>query len=298
MKLGRGGLPEATQQQLIRRADRIPVPVFAVTLLALSACGSSANPPAAVPAPIAVSAPVAHPEPLAALSGGNVVLAANKRLVFDMWRSIVNAGQVELADQMLTEGYIQHSPVLPTGRAAFKQIFSVVPRRDIPAVVAPPLVQILAEGDLVVMALLETVTPEAGAPARVTTHFNLFRVEQQRLAEHWHSVQTAPGPQVPLPEHGGPQPVSGTTGVSQLALLAADDPALAANKRLVFDMQRGASPAITAPIVALVAEGEFVVLVTQREHPHPGREGLTYTTTWFDMYRIEGGRIVERWDAG
>ena len=71
-----------------------------------------------------------HPDPLSLLAHDDPELARNKRLVFDMWRSIVNGGHVELADEMLHEECTQHSPVLPTGREAFKQIFSAVPRLD------------------------------------------------------------------------------------------------------------------------------------------------------------------------
>ena len=55
--------------------------------------------------------PVAgHPDPLSLLASEDPQLEANKRLVFDMWRGIINAGHVELADRLLAEGYIQHSP--------------------------------------------------------------------------------------------------------------------------------------------------------------------------------------------
>jgi predicted SnoaL-like aldol condensation-catalyzing enzyme len=282
----------------------------------------------------------AHPEPLRALASSDAALAANKRLVFDMWRSIVNAGRIEAADEMLAEGYIQHSPVLRTGRAAFKEIFSAVARREIPLLVEPPLVASVAEGDLVVMSLLERVPAREGSPAYTTTHFNLFRIRDGRLAEHWHSVHTPPGPDVPLPEQGGPVPVTGAVGAAQRALLQAADPRLAHNKRLVFDMWReivdaggeqqagryigagfidhnpnGASglagvtqyfsaranrpvqPWIKAPVVAMVAEGDLVALVTMREHPHPVRAGRTYTTTWFNLLRIADGRVVEHWDS-
>lgn len=56
--------------------------------------------------------------------------------------------------------------------------------------------------------------------------------------------------------------------------------------------------AIGVPVVAMVAEGDLVVLVTMREHPHPARPGRTYTTTWFDMFRVADGKLVEHWDAG
>jgi predicted SnoaL-like aldol condensation-catalyzing enzyme len=280
-----------------------------------------------------------HPDPLGALANPDATLAANKHLVFDMWRSVVNAGHIEAADTMLAEGYTQHSPVLRTGRKAFKEIFSVVPRREIPALVEPALVRSIAEGDLVVMSLRETVAARDSAPAYITTHFNLFRVKDGHLAEHWHSVHTPPGRDVPLPEDGGPQPVTGAAGAAQAAMLESADPALARNKRLVFDLWReivdagheelaaryvdagyiehrqGASsgiagfrqhfaaradrttqPWMRAPVVAIVAEGDVVAVVTMQTHPHPVHPGRTYTTTWFDMFRIVNGRIAEHWD--
>lgn len=47
----------------------------------------------------------------------------------------------------------------------------------------------------------------------------------------------------------------------------------------------------------MVAEGDLVALVTMQEHAHPSRAGRTYTTTWFDLFRIADGRLVEHWDA-
>lgn len=281
----------------------------------------------------------AHPDPLSLVEDDVPGYAANKRLVFDMWRSVVNAGHVEMADRMLRDDYIQHSPVLPTGRAAFKQIFSAVPRLDrIPELVSPPIVALLAERDLVVMALREDLPRPDGEGTYSSVHFNLFRIEEGRLAEHWHSVQGVPGPALPTAGNGGPLPVTGSVGQARFALLEAERPALAANKRLVFDLwqavcERGraaanpflsegyvehnpnqgedatafrgfsdprnpsARTALDAPLVALVAQGDLVVLVTALEHPDPRHPGAIYTSTWFDMFRIENGRIAEHWDA-
>ncbi len=181
---------------------------------------------------------IAHPDPLVLLKDADAGLAANKRLAFNMWRSIVNAGQVDVADALLRDDYIQHSPMLPTGRTAFKAVFSALQRREVPALVSPPLVTIIAERDLVVMAMREELKEPAGEGRYATTHFNLFRVEGGKLAEHWHSVQTPPGPNVLPPYQGGPQPVTGAEGAAQIALLEAGDTKLAANKRLVFNAWR------------------------------------------------------------
>ena len=202
---------------------------------------------------------VGHEDPLALLASDDATLASNKRLVFDFWRGIVNAGHVELADALLAESYIQHSPVLPTGRAALKRVFSAVPRLEqVPELVSPPLVALVAEGPYVVMALAENVREPGGARSYTTTHFNLFRVENGRLAEHWHSVQAAPGPEVPRPEDGGPQPVTGRVGIDQYALLESAKPGLAWNKRQVFDFWRQVADAGNEELVALYVDPNFV----------------------------------------
>ena len=311
----------------------------AVLMAAAAGCLLAAGCSSSMEDPVSAEV-VAYPDPLSLLEDEVPSYAANKRLVFDMWRNIVNAGHVELADQMLREDYIQHSPVLPTGRTAFKQIFAAVPRLgEIPESVSPPLVTILAEGDLVVMALREELPRPGGDRTYSSTHFNLFRIEDGRLAEHWHSVQGVPGPGLPLAGEGGPLRVVGSVGADRLALLHSGDAALAANKRQVFGLWqavreegraaadgflaggyiehnpnggldapdfRGFSdpreaaadpPVLDAPLVALVAQGDLVVLVTALEHPDPRHQGAIYTSTWFDMFRIEDGRIAEHWDG-
>ena len=51
-------------------------------------------------------------------------------------------------------------------------------------------------------------------------------------------------------------------------------------------------------LVTIVAEGDKVVLAFRRELSDPQSAGKTYTTTWFDMFRIKDGKIAEHWDYG
>jgi predicted SnoaL-like aldol condensation-catalyzing enzyme len=53
---------------------------------------------------------------------------------------------------------------------------------------------------------------------------------------------------------------------------------------------------VKAPLVAVVAEGDLVVLAFAREGADPKDATKKYTTTWFDMFRIENGKIAEHWD--
>ena len=50
-------------------------------------------------------------------------------------------------------------------------------------------------------------------------------------------------------------------------------------------------------IVAVVAEGDLVIVVTPRELTNPRDPTKKYTTTWFDMWRFKGGKADEHWDG-
>ena len=50
-------------------------------------------------------------------------------------------------------------------------------------------------------------------------------------------------------------------------------------------------------IVAVVAEGDLVIVVTPRVLPNPKDPSTTYTTSWFDMWRFKGGKADEHWDG-
>jgi predicted SnoaL-like aldol condensation-catalyzing enzyme len=51
-------------------------------------------------------------------------------------------------------------------------------------------------------------------------------------------------------------------------------------------------------IVSVTAEGDHVVVAIVRELPNPREAGKTYTTTWFDMWRMVDGKADEHWDYG
>jgi predicted SnoaL-like aldol condensation-catalyzing enzyme len=50
-------------------------------------------------------------------------------------------------------------------------------------------------------------------------------------------------------------------------------------------------------LVAIQAEGDYVTMSFVREYDDPKEKGKKYTTTWFDMYRFENGKIAEHWDS-
>jgi predicted SnoaL-like aldol condensation-catalyzing enzyme len=51
------------------------------------------------------------------------------------------------------------------------------------------------------------------------------------------------------------------------------------------------------PVVAVLAQGDLVIVVTKRELTNPRDPSKKYTSTWFDMWRIKDGKADEHWDA-
>ena len=53
---------------------------------------------------------------------------------------------------------------------------------------------------------------------------------------------------------------------------------------------------LEAPIVAVLADDDLVTVVIARQYQDPRDAAKTYTTTWFDMWRIVDGKADEHWD--
>ncbi|MCM2292746.1 nuclear transport factor 2 family protein [Allorhizobium sp. BGMRC 0089] len=54
---------------------------------------------------------------------------------------------------------------------------------------------------------------------------------------------------------------------------------------------------MSAKVVAVVAEGDYVTVATVRSFKEPKDPSKTYTTTWFDMWRFVDGKADEHWDG-
>ncbi|MCD2175818.1 nuclear transport factor 2 family protein [Rhizobium sp. C4] len=52
-----------------------------------------------------------------------------------------------------------------------------------------------------------------------------------------------------------------------------------------------------APVVFVSAEGDLVTVATVRTEKDPKDPSKTYTTTWYDTWRIVDGKADEHWDA-
>ena len=134
--------------------------------------------------PRAYVAPEENPDHEKSLASKDPKLAANKRLVYDMWRTLLDAQQVEEAPKYLHKNYIQHNPLAATGLDGFMGFFRKIAK---PKPLQPKLagfIEIIAEGDKVVLATLKKYD-DAKAKPYSTTWFDMWTVKDGLLTEHW-----------------------------------------------------------------------------------------------------------------
>jgi predicted SnoaL-like aldol condensation-catalyzing enzyme len=53
---------------------------------------------------------------------------------------------------------------------------------------------------------------------------------------------------------------------------------------------------LTTPVVAVMADGPYVTVLTPRKYPDPRTKGKEYYTSWFDTWRFVDGKADEHWD--
>jgi len=121
------------------------------------------------------------------LNSGTAAQKANKKLVYDFWREVLEGGHLDLAKKYLAQDYIQHNPNVPTGRDGFVSFFSKFAKpHEIAPVIKSPLINIVADGDIVVLSFTENLPdPTATGKTYTTTWFDMFRIQNGMIAEHW-----------------------------------------------------------------------------------------------------------------
>ena len=129
--------------------------------------------------------PVVSQDHAALLASPDPQIAANKRLVYDMYRILLQGGHHERAHEFIAEGYIQHNPNAAQGLAGIVDyVRETRPVREIKDTLDLPLITLVAEGDYVMTSFVRPEKDAEGA-TYYTTWFDLFRIENGKIAEHW-----------------------------------------------------------------------------------------------------------------
>jgi predicted SnoaL-like aldol condensation-catalyzing enzyme len=123
-------------------------------------------------------------------------LDANKQAVYHIFKDLLQAKHWELADKYLTKRYIQHNPNAKSGLDGvvyyFTQVMKVKPV-PIPEHLSYGIVSVVAEGDLVTVAVSREQTDPTGKKY-TTTWFDQYRMVGGKADEHWDPATIAPPP--------------------------------------------------------------------------------------------------------
>jgi predicted SnoaL-like aldol condensation-catalyzing enzyme len=126
------------------------------------------------------SFPLASPPRASAQSA-----ADGKQLVVDFYRTVFVEKKVrEGFEKYVVDGYVQHNPLVPTGREAAIKLLSARLGPD----VITDIKRAVAEGDLVVLH----VHSRANAQDRGRAIVDIFRVKDGKIVEHWDVIQPVP----------------------------------------------------------------------------------------------------------
>ena len=141
-----------------------------------------------------VTPPQVAADHAALLASPDPKLAANKRLVYDMYRIVLQAGLAGRAGEFIADDYIQHNPNAGQGLKGVQDyIRKTRPERPILDKLELPLIQLIAEGDYVMTSF---VRPEKDADGETyySTWFDLYRIENGKIAEHWDPMLKSDAP--------------------------------------------------------------------------------------------------------
>lgn len=225
--------------------------------------------------------------------------------------SSLETGASEPAQVIHPEKYIQHNLSVGDGLAGLGAVLQAAPKGSLKA----RTVRVFQDGDYVVAHTdYNFFGPKIG--------FDIFRLEEGRVVEHWDNLQetpAAPNPSGRTMIDGPTQVIDGDKTAANKALVRAfvDDVLLgsqydklpayidadhyAQHNPAIGDGLSGLAAAIQAMAKAgltmqytavhkLLGEGNFVLAVS--EGAFAGQH-----VAFYDLFRVDGGKIVEHWDV-
>lgn len=253
----------------------------------------------------------------ASLLPANADIEINKQLVSDMVRNVFVARDVNAVDTYFTENYIQRNPMLPSGSATVKKFLSKPEESSAEDTLPNVTHRTIGEGDLV--ATHSTYYNFGETPL---VAFDVFRIENGRIAEHWDNLE----PLAAQPNPSGRSQVDGEIEITDLDKTEMNKALVLELLEKMFiggeklDITKYISPktyiqhnkdsgdgldGLQKLMTENAARGqkmqyqEIGIVVAEGNFVLTGSSGLlgTTATAFYDLWRIEKGLIVEHWDV-
>jgi predicted SnoaL-like aldol condensation-catalyzing enzyme len=261
----------------------------------------------------------------------------NLDMVLTWWREVLDGGHLELTSKYQAEDYIQHNPNVNTGRAGFVEFFSkfAKPKNPIPDKLTNPPVVTGAKGDFVWLIFeTEQKDPRDESKTYHSNSFDVLRIQNGKVQEHWDSAQKMPGsgavktgvsPKTPMEWNTGKLSKEeqhnlelGTEELKDMLqyghLELADktmDPGYIQHNpnvpqgrdgfktfmsRVPGRVPQEIKPEWKNPPVLTLVNGPYVFFMWDRTNKDPDDSSREYKWNHFDVVRVENGLIKEHWD--
>ncbi|HKD06896.1 MAG TPA: nuclear transport factor 2 family protein [Bryobacteraceae bacterium] len=260
----------------------------------------------------------------------------NLAFVLDWWREVIEARHTELGANYAAEDFIQHNPNIPTGRAALMTFFkSLGPAIEpIPERVQNPPVVAGAKANFVWLVFEHKFkNPKDSSQWVYEYSFDLFRLQNGKIQEHWDAARKDPGSPAFIPSTAPPPSTWNTakpsTAEQQNLAIATRFEKNVVEYGHIEDIEKLLSSSFiehnpvepvdreglkqfihslpdhqpqdikpewkNAPVLEF-ADGPFVVMMWDKRYKDPSDPTREYTRNHFAILRIEDGRIQEIWD--
>ena len=261
------------------------------------------------PTQLFASAAILATLPLTALAND----AQNKAFVLEALENTLLAGDVEAVDQYFAEDIIQHNEMFANGIEAQKGVVGFLGGSG---TFKADYVRVIADDDIVAVHARYEGFGETALIA-----FDVFRVEDGKIAEHWDNLipETAPNP-------SGRTQIDGVTAITDLDKTEANKAKVEEfiTRALIdheqVDFTQYINPTNYAQHNPMVADGldgfgafmaemakQGITMDYTEVHQVIGEGNFVLTlsegalggepTAFYDLFRVEDGLIVEHWDV-
>ncbi|WP_282090000.1 nuclear transport factor 2 family protein [Aquimarina algiphila] len=112
---------------------------------------------------------------------------SNTTIVLDFYTKVLGQGDINLADDIIKNDYIQHSPTVKTGKDGFIEFMSFLKQLPQPKNLVKPFMRLISDENFVIVHLSIKFMEQQKAV------LDLYRLKDGFLAEHWDASEDITG---------------------------------------------------------------------------------------------------------
>ena len=108
---------------------------------------------------------------------------SNKQLIIDFYTKVFGQGNEKFADSVIADNYIQHNPMVKTGKTGFMEFLAMLKQVPKPENPKQPFMRFICEDNFVV------VHSQIEFMGKENATIDFYRIEDGLISEHWDAVQ-------------------------------------------------------------------------------------------------------------